>query len=292
MMKASTIKGNVTYKNSRRSKKVADWILTGVLLTGSLIMIIPFIWMVLTSFDWAARLKIPFPPRFWPEEFSFKTYQMAFTNIPMLKYMINSIIVSVGVIVVSLLSAVLSGYAISKLKFKGANIVLLLALSTMMIPFEMTMIPQYLMFAKIKLLDTYWSFFLPALNYAFGTFLAKSFIDQLPGSLREAAIIDGANEFTVFVKVYLPLCIPILATMIILQFLAVWNDLLWPLLALKTPDKYTIQLGLAMFSYNKDLPLPSVIMAATTVSLTPVIVLYLFLQRYIVESIALSGVKQ
>jgi len=291
-MKASTIKGNVTEKNSRRSKKVADWILTGVLLIGSLVMIIPFIWMVLTSFDWAARLKIPFPPRFWPEEFSLKTYQMAFTNIPMLKYMINSIIVSVGVIVVSLLSAVFSGYAISKFKFKGANIVLLLALSTMMIPFEMTMIPQYLMFAKIKLLDTYWSFFLPALNYAFGTFLAKSFIDQLPGSLREAAIIDGANEFTVFLKVYLPLCIPILATMIILQFLAVWNDLLWPLLALKTPDKYTIQLGLAMFSYNKDLPLPSVIMAATTVSLTPVILLYLFLQRYIVESIALSGVKQ
>ncbi|WP_243459675.1 carbohydrate ABC transporter permease [Metabacillus bambusae] len=279
-------------RSLNRSKVISDWILTSVLLIGSLVMIIPFIWMVLTSFDWAARLKIPFPPRFWPEEFSIRTYQMAFTNIPMLKYMINSLFVSVGVILFSLTSALLSGYAISKLKFKGANIVLLLALSTMMIPFEMTMIPQYLMFAEFKLLDTYWAFFLPALNYAFGTFLAKSFIDQLPGSLREAAIIDGASEFTVFIKIYLPLCIPILATMIILQFLAVWNDLLWPLLALKTPDKYTIQLGLAMFSYNKDLPLPSVIMAATTVSLIPVIVLYLFLQRYIVESIALSGIKQ
>jgi multiple sugar transport system permease protein len=287
-------KGNVPMnkRSLNRSKVISDWILTSVLLIGSLVMIIPFIWMVFTSFDWAARLKIPFPPRFWPEEFSIRTYQMAFTNIPMLKYMINSLIVSVGVILFSLTSALLSGYAISKLKFKGANIVLLLALSTMMIPFEMTMIPQYLMFAEFKLLDTYWSFFLPALNYAFGTFLAKSFIDQLPGSLREAAIIDGASEFTVFIKIYLPLCIPILATMIILQFLAVWNDLLWPLLALKTPDKYTIQLGLAMFSYNKDLPLPSVIMAATTVSLIPVVVLYLFLQRYIVESIALSGIKQ
>ncbi|MBO1514857.1 carbohydrate ABC transporter permease [Metabacillus sp. BG109] len=287
-------KGNVPMnkRSLNRSKVISDWILTSVLLIGSLVMIIPFIWMVLTSFDWAARLKIPFPPRFWPEEFSIRTYQMAFTNIPMLKYMINSLFVSVGVILFSLTSALLSGYAISKLKFKGANIVLLLALSTMMIPFEMTMIPQYLMFAEFKLLDTYWAFFLPALNYAFGTFLAKSFIDQLPGSLREAAIIDGASEFTVFIKIYLPLCIPILATMIILQFLAVWNDLLWPLLALKTPDKYTIQLGLAMFSYNKDLPLPSVIMAATTVSLIPVIVLYLFLQRYIVESIALSGIKQ
>ncbi|KKI92534.1 ABC transporter permease [Bacillus sp. SA1-12] len=282
----------INNKSLKHSKVIADWILTSVLLVGSLVMIIPFIWMVLTSFDWAARLKIPFPPRFWPEEFSIRTYQMAFTNIPMLKYMINSLIVSVGVILVSLMSALLSGYAISKLKFKGANIVLILALSTMMIPFEMTMIPQYLMFGEFKLLDTYWAFFLPALNYAFGTFLAKSFIDQLPGSLREAAIIDGASELTVFIKVYLPLCIPILATMVILQFLAVWNDLLWPLLALKTPDKFTIQLGLAMFSYNKDLPLPSVIMAATTVSLIPVIVLYLFLQRFIVESIALSGIKQ
>jgi multiple sugar transport system permease protein len=293
-MKAMSTKGNVPMnkRSLNRSKVISDWILTSVLLIGSLVMIIPFIWMVFTSFDWAARLKIPFPPRFWPEEFSIRTYQMAFTNIPMLKYMINSLIVSVGVILFSLTSALLSGYAISKLKFKGANIVLLLALSTMMIPFEMTMIPQYLMFAEFKILDTYWAFFLPALNYAFGTFLAKSFIDQLPGSLREAAIIDGASEFIVFIKIYLPLCIPILATMIILQFLAVWNDLLWPLLALKTPDKYTIQLGLAMFSYNKDLPLPSVIMAATTVSLIPVIVLYLFLQRFIVESIALSGIKQ
>ncbi|MDQ0343140.1 carbohydrate ABC transporter permease [Lederbergia wuyishanensis] len=279
-------------KSLKKSKLVGSLTLLVVLLVGSLIMIIPFVWMLLTSFDWAARLNIPFPPRFWPKDFSTRTYELAFKNIPMLKYMINSAIISIGVIFVSMMSALLSGYAISKLRFKGSMIVLVLALSTMMIPFEMTMIPQYLLFAKIKLLDTYWAFYLPALNYAFGTFLAKSFIDQLPSTLREAAIIDGAGEFRVFFKVYFPLCIPIIATMTILQFLGVWNDLLWPLLALKTPDKYTIQLGLAMFTYNKSQPLPSIIMAATTVSLIPVITLYLFLQRYIVESIALSGIKQ
>ncbi|MCJ7841269.1 carbohydrate ABC transporter permease [Lederbergia sp. NSJ-179] len=276
----------------KRTKLVNNIIVSSILLLGSVIMIIPFVWMLLTSFDWGARLNIPYPPRFWPKEFSIKTYQLAFTNMPMIKYMINSLIISIGVIFVSLMSALLSGYAISKLKFKGSMVVLVLALSTMMIPFEMTMIPQYLLFAKINLLDTYWAFFLPALNYAFGTFLAKSFIDQTPSSLREAAIIDGAGEFRVFFKVFLPLCIPIVATMAILQFLAVWNDLLWPLLALKTPDKYTIQLGLATFRHDKTVPLPSVIMAATTVSLIPVVTLYLFLQRYIVESIALSGVKQ
>lgn len=240
-----------------------------------------------------ARLNITFPPKIWPEEPSIRTYEVAFTNIKMFRYIINSIIVSAGVIVVSSLSALLSGYALSKLRFKGASLVLLLALSTMMIPFEMTMIPQYLLFSKLGLLDNYLAFYLPALNYAFGTFLAKAFIDQLPSSLREAAILDGAGEFTVFGRVYLPLCTPIIATMIILLFLGVWNEMLWPLLVLKNAAKYTIQIGLAMFTYNNGInQQPSIIMAATAVSLIPVVVVYMFLQRYIIESIALSGIKQ
>ncbi|UUZ79717.1 carbohydrate ABC transporter permease [Paenibacillus sp. P26] len=205
----------------------------------------------------------------------------------------NSAVISAGVIVVSRCSALLSGYALSKIKFRGGSFVLVLALSTMMIPFEMTMIPQYMLFSKLGLIDTYWAFYLPAVNYAFGTFLTKSFVDQLPASLREAAIMDGAGEFTVFSRIYLPLCTPIIATMVILLFLGVWNDLLWPLLALKNSAKYTIQLGLAMFTYNNGVNhLPSIIMAATTVSLVPVIAVYLFLQKYIIESIALTGIKQ
>jgi multiple sugar transport system permease protein len=276
-----------------RSKAVTHGGVLVLLSVSSLIMVIPFLWMLMTSFDWAARLNIPFPPKFWPQDFSLQTYEAAFLNIDMLRYIFNSLLVSFGVIVVSLFSALLSGYAISKIRFKGANAVLLLALSTMMIPFEMTMIPQYLLFDKLQLLDTYWAFYLPALNYAFGTFLAKQFIDQLPSSLREAAIMDGAREFTVFWRVYFPICTPIVATMTILQFLAVWNDLLWPLLVLNDPAKYTIQLGLAMFSYNQGMNhFPSIIMAATTISLIPILAVYVFLQRYIVESIALTGLKQ
>lgn len=277
----------------RKKTPVSQWILAIVLFLGSFIMIVPFLWMLVTSFDWGARLNITFPPKIWPEEPSIRTYEVAFTNIKMFRYIINSIIVSAGVIVVSSLSALLSGYALSKLRFKGASLVLLLALSTMMIPFEMTMIPQYLLFSKLGLLDNYLAFYLPALNYAFGTFLAKAFIDQLPSSLREAAILDGAGEFTVFSRVYLPLCTPIIATMIILLFLGVWNEMLWPLLVLKNAAKYTIQIGLAMFTYNNGInQQPSIIMAATAVSLIPVVVVYMFLQRYIIESIALSGIKQ
>lgn len=279
--------------SKRRQDAVAQWILVLLLSVGSLIMIIPLIWMISTSFDWAARLELCFPPRFWPADPSLKNYRAAFTNVPMLKYIGNSLMVAAGVIIVSVFSALLSGYALSKIRFRGSNFVLVLALSTMMIPFEMTMIPQYLLFSKIHLIDSYWAFYFPALNYAFGTFLAKAFIDQLPSSLREAAVIDGASEFTVFGRIYLPLCAPIVATMVILLFLGVWNELLWPLLALKTSSKYTIQLGLAMFTYNNGInKLPSIIMAATTVSLIPVIVVYLFLQRFIIESIALTGIKQ
>ncbi|MFC5653316.1 carbohydrate ABC transporter permease [Paenibacillus solisilvae] len=265
-----------------------------ILLTiGSFVMILPLIWMLSTSFDWSARLEIGFPPRFWPEDPSLKNYKAAFTNVPMLKYIFNSLVVSAGVIGVSVMSALLSGYALSKIRFRGSNLVLVLALSTIMIPFEMTMIPQFLLFSKINLIDSYWAFYLPALNYAFGTFLAKAFIDQLPSGLREAGVIDGANEFTVFGKIYFPICTPIVATLVILLFLGVWNDLLWPLLVLKSASKFTIQLGLAMFTYNNGINrFPSIIMAATIVSLVPVIFVYLFLQRYIIESIALSGIKQ
>ncbi len=285
----------VKVTRSQRRKKISfnQWLLTIVLFLGSFVMIVPFLWMLVTSFDWAARLHITFPPRLWPEEPSIRTFEVAFTSIKMLRYITNSIVVSVGVIIISALSALLSGYALSKLRFKGSNIVLLLALSTMMIPFEMTMIPQYLLFSKLGLVDNYLAFYLPALNYAFGTFLAKAFFDQLPTTLREAAILDGAKEVSVFSRVYLPLCTPIIATMVILLFLGVWNDMLWPLLILKKATKYTIQIGLAMFTYNNGIDKqPSIIMAATTVSLIPVVVVYMFLQRYIIESIALSGIKQ
>ncbi|GIP37172.1 sugar ABC transporter ATP-binding protein [Paenibacillus sp. J31TS4] len=277
----------------RKRWSTSQIVLFLVLILGSFVMIVPFLWMLVTSFDWAARLTITFPPKLWPEEPTLKTYQIAFTNIKMMRYISNSAVVSAGVIIVSALSALLSGYALSKIRFKGANIVLLLALSTMMIPFEMTMIPQYLLFAKLGLINSYWAFYLPALNYAFGTFLAKAFFDQLPTPLREAAVIDGASEIKVFSRVYLPLCTPIIATMIILLFLGVWNDMLWPLLVLKSSVKYTIQIGLAMFTYDNGInKQPSIIMAATAFSLIPVVVVYLFLQRYIIESIALSGIKQ
>lgn len=287
-------KNFLVYPSSHKQRKlIANSLIFICLSLSSFAMIIPFLWMIMTSFDWDTVLKIPFPPRFWPLKPSIKTYEMAFMNVPMLKYMLNSLYIAVIVILISCLSSLASGYALSKIRFKGHVIVLFLILSTMMIPFETTMVPQYMLFNKLGLINTYWAFYLPAIVYVFGTFFAKQYMDSLPLSLREAAKIDGANEFTIFSRIYLPLSGAAIATMIILLFLDVWNSLLWPLLVLSDPDKYTVQIGLAMFSYNKGInKMPAIILAATTVSLLPILILYLFLQRYIVESVALSGLKQ
>ncbi len=290
MTHAMTKSGGRTRK---RRVKTFDAIIMVLLTIGAVVFAIPFVWMVMTSFDKGAVVTAPFPPRFYPKEFSLYPYIVAMTNVKLLSFVKNSLVISVGTIVFSVGSAFLSGYALSKIRFKGSKWVLVLALSMMMIPFESTMVSKYMMFSKMGLLDSYWALFLPALSYPFGTFMAKQFIDGLPDSLREAGKIDGAGEFTIFSRIFLPLCNAVLATMVILQFLATWNDLLWPLLVIQNMDKYNIQIGMAMFSQDKGAaPMPAIMMAVTTLSILPVLAIYLFLQRYVVEGIATSGIKQ
>jgi ABC-type sugar transport system, permease component len=274
-----------------RSK--GDYIIFFVLLAGSVVMLLPILYMLGMSFDGKAILNIPFPPSLFPKEPSVMPYIIAFTNVPLFRYLLNSGTVSTGVILVSGISALAAGYSLSKIKFKGSKFVFILALSTMMIPFEMTMIPQYLLFSKLRLTNSYLAFYLPAVNYAFGTFLVKQFMDSLPSSLREAAKIDGASEFIIFLKVYFPLCINIITTLVILIFLGSWNDFLWPLIILNDPIKYTIQIGAAMFTYDQGANLmPAIRMVISLVSVAPILFVFLFLQRYIMESIASSGIKQ
>ncbi len=289
---------NISKKNPNFNCKnivnnIGNIIIYVFLIIGSIVMFVPIVWMITTSFDWKAVLEVPFPPKFYPQEFSIKPYIIAFKNIPMLKYMLNSLSISIGVVFINCTSALLAGYALSKIKFKGSNIILIFALSTIMIPFEMTMIPQYLLFSKLGLINSYMAFYLPAISYVFGTFLSKQYIDTLPDSLREAAKIDGAFEFRIFFRIFAPLCGPIISTLVILGFLWTWNDFLWPLIVLNDINKYTIQIGVALFTYNQGInQMPAIRMASSVVTIIPVLIIYIFLQRYIIESIALTGIKQ
>ena len=169
----------------------------------------------------------------------------------------------------------------------------MIALSTMMVPGEVTMTSRYFLFNRLGLTDSYWAFWLPTVAYMFGTYFTKQYMDSIPDSLRESALLDGAGELRIAFQIYMPLCGALIATLTILLFLGAWNDFLWPLIILSSPQKYTLQLGIAMFSYNQGLnQMPAIRMATTVIAIIPILILYLFLQRYIVESIALSGVKQ
>ncbi len=280
-------------KSYSRSQMIGKVILFLVLCIFAVILFIPLYWMVQTSFDAACVVDAPFPPRWFPKEPSLEPYQLVFKQLPMANYLMNTFIVAIGVILVSGSSSMLAAYALSKIKFKGHNVVLMMTMSVLMIPFELIMIPLYSLFFKIGLNNTYWCMWLPGLVYTFGTFFGKQYLDGIPDALREAAMIDGASEFRTFGQIYVPLMGSIIATIVVLLFLGAWNDLMWPMIALSSNSKWTVQIGLATFSLQQgSVPSPALRMAGACISLIPVLILYLFLQRFIVESIALSGIKQ
>lgn len=293
-MAAVTAPRKITSK--KRKELISDLIIITVLGIGSLTMIVPFWWMVSTALDAAAMFDMIMPPVFWPQEFSTRAFYIAFNNVPMMRYMFNTFVVAAGNITISILSAIMAGYALSKIRFKGSTVVLMIALSTVMIPAPVMMVPRFFLFHRFGLVDSYLAFWLPAAAYAFGTFFVKQYMDSIPDSLRESARIDGASELRIALQIYMPLCGAMIATLVILIFLGTWNDFMWPMIILTSPSRYTVQLGMAMFSMAQgnmqSADLPAVRLAITTVSIIPVLIMYLCLQRFIVESIALSGVKQ
>lgn len=284
-------KGTTSLKGEKRLNQA---IIIIVLALGTLTMIVPFWWMISTSFDGAVTVDdIPFPPRFYPLIPSTRNYMVAFSNVPMFKYIGNSLIVAAGNMIISIFSAISCGYALSKIPFKGRGLILMIALSTMMVPGEVTMVSRYFLFQRLGLVNSYMAFWLPAFAYVFGTFFAKQYMDSIPDSLRESALMDGAGELRIAFQIFMPLCGALVATLAVLLFLGSWNDFMWPMIILTSPKKYTLQVGVALFATNGGLSKqPGVRMASTCISIIPILIVYLFLQRYIVESIALSGVKQ
>ncbi|KKI90174.1 sugar ABC transporter permease [Bacillus sp. SA1-12] len=261
-----------------------------LLICGCLLMA-PFIWMVSVGFDRTANVTMPFPPKLIPENPSPFNYGIVFENGRLIQSYINSGFITVISVFLSVSSALLAGYAFSKGKFKGKKVLFLIVLCTLMIPMEPRLIPLYKLFNSVNLLNTYWPLILPSIISGMLIFLCKQFFDQLPDTLREAAQIDGAGEFKTFFRVYLPLAGPIAATMVILSFIWSWNDFMWPLVVLSDQDLHTVPLYLASFSLENGTSLGGLTMALATVSILPIIIVYLFLQRYIIQSIALSGVK-
>jgi multiple sugar transport system permease protein len=274
-------------RNFRRLQQIVIFI---IMTIGAIAMIAPFEWMLATSFSRSANVAMPRIPTFWPSDPSFFNYKVASTNLPLLRYYLNSILVTTISTFGYLFFSSLTGYAFAKGRFVGKTLLFIILLTTLMIPFEIRMIPMYLLMRQLHLNDTYAALILPFISGGFGTFLMRQYISAIPDELIDAARVDGASELTIYARVVLPLCGPALAALTVLSALWRWNDVLWPLLVLSDRSLYTITFGLAIASRSQGI-FTGVALATSAIAILPIMILYLFLQRYIIRGIMLTGLK-
>ena len=259
-----------------------------LLLPLSLLMLTPLLWMAMTSIQTPNEAQ-QFPPVL-PSGIHWQNYTNALHAAPFGRFFLNTAIVTGACVLGNLVFCSLAGYAFARLRFFGNNVVFVLILATLMVPFQVVLIPTLLIVKSVGLIDHLGALVVPSLVTAFGVFLMRQFFVSLPPDLEEAGRIDGASRVGVFTKILLPLMGPPLATLATLTFLDIWNDFLWPLVAIQSPQHMTMQLGLSTFQgeHLTDWPL---LMAATLMSQLPVILLFLAGQRLFVRSIASSGIK-
>lgn len=255
---------------------------------GALITAFPFAWMLLSSVKPQSE-SIDYPPHLLPQNPTFEYYARLFTELDFGRYLVNTLIV-VAIGVVGLLFMAMAGYAFAKYDFRGKSGLFFLVLATMMIPVQVTMIPTYLILNGFKLTNTLVGIALPTLVSGFGIFLFRQFMVTIPTEVIEAARIDGAGELRVFATIVLPMSKPILAVQAVLAFIAGWNSFLWPLIIASDQKLYTLSVGLALL--NQQLAVnPSLQMAAASVMVVPILIVFIVFQRYVVQGFALSGLK-
>jgi multiple sugar transport system permease protein len=260
-----------------------------VLFPLAIVMIVPMIWMVITSVETLNETR-HFPPIVVPSGIRWQNYTAVLQQAPFTRWFLNTLIVTVVVVAGNLLFCSLAGYAFARIKFFGRDVAFILVLATLMIPFQVIMIPTFLIVRKLGLIDTLGALIVPNLAGAFGIFLLRQFFRSLPVELEEAARIDGASRLGVLFKIVLPLSGPVLATVAVVTFLWTWNDFLWPLVTIYSPNNMTLQLGLTTFQGAHQTN-THLLMAANVMSVLPVLLLFFVAQRFFIRGIATSGLK-
>ena len=261
-----------------------------VLTLGLVVMVIPFLWMVISSIKPEAEVRAV-PPTWWPETVTLDNYESLFRRLDFPIYFLNSTLVALAVTAGNVVFGSMLGYALAKLDFPGKRAVFGLVLMTLMIPGVVTFVPLFMLTTNIGLTNTLPGMFLPFLAGPFGVFLMRQFISGLPDELIHAARVDGAGELRIFFSIILPLCGPALATLGILTVLTSWNNFLWPLVVAQTEDKYTLPVALALYSVGQNATQYGLLLAGAVVVVIPVIAVFLALQRYIMQGISMTGIK-
>jgi len=263
----------------------------GLLTLGCLVTLVPFLWMLGTSLKSSTEI-IRLPPTIIPERPSLQSYHTIITDprVPLARFYFNSFFVTTMVVTMVLFTSSLAGFVFAKYQFFGKNALFTLALATMMIPFQVTMIPAYLILTRLRLTDSLWGLIVPGATSAFGIFLMKQFIEGIPSELIDAARIDGTSEFGIYTRIVLPQMGPALATLGIFQFMGTWNDYLWPLIVITTTERRTLPIMLTWYNSQhgarQDLS-----MAASVLVILPITIVYFLFQRWIVQGVALTGFK-
>ena len=262
-----------------------------ILILGLVGTLLPFFYIMVSSLKTTAELRQT-PPDFFPKKPTFEHYTTILTDekIPLAQNLFNSIFVSLTRVVITLFTSSFAGFIFAKYHFKGKNLAFGIILIQIMIPFQVVMIPNYLLTVKLGLIDSLWALIVPAFIDAYGIFMMKQFIEAMPTELMDAARIDGASEFGIYSKIIIPQMGPPLASLGIFTFMSTWNDYLWPLIVLTSPEKRTIPLLVVWFQ-TQHVSNQGLVLAASILTLLPIFVVYIFLQRWIVDQATSSAFK-
>ncbi|MHA7275882.1 carbohydrate ABC transporter permease [Arthrobacter sp. HLT1-21] len=282
----------VTQTRPRRSplrQRPKVWLYL-VLTLGMIAMILPFVWMILGSFKTNAEIR-QYPLNFWPLEPTLDNYTELFVRLDFATFFANSLVVAIFVTAGNIIFSSMVGYALAKLEFAGKKVLFILVLGTLMVPGVVTFVPLFVLTANLGLVNSYPGLILPFLIAPLGVFLMRQFMLSLPDELIEAARIDGASEWRIFLRVIMPLCGPAVATLTILTFLASWNNFLWPLVVATSEDRYTLPVALALYSVGQNAAEYGLMMAGAVVVVLPILLIFVLLQKYFVQGIALTGIK-
>lgn len=262
-----------------------------ILILGLVATLLPFFYIIVSSLKTEAELRQT-PPDFFPQQPTLKHYLTILTdeNIPIERNVANSVIVSLARVFITLFTSSFAGYIFAKYHFKGKNLAFGIILIQIMIPFQVVMIPNYLLVVRFGLIDSLWALIIPTMVDAYGIFMMKQFIESMPAELMDAARIDGASEFGIYSRIILPQMGPPLASLGIFTFMATWNDYLWPLIVLTSPEKRTIPLLLVWFQ-TQHTSNQGLVLAASILTLLPIFFVYIFMQRWIVDQATQSAFK-
>ncbi len=272
-------------------EKIRRLVIVTVLAAILLIVLIPVWWAVVLSFDRTATTALP-DFSWLPHEWSTFNYKAAARLIDLPKYYLNTLFVTAVNIIVSVFFAMMCGFAFAKGRFWGKKFLYVFMLAVMMVPFESRMVPLFIQYRNWGMLNTYLPLILGQLAYVYGIFFARQNIASIPDSLVESVYLDGGGVWRVFVSIILPLSKPVMATLGIMQAIAHWNAYLWPLVVIRDSSKQVISVGVALFNAQQDSVYYGPRMAVAVLSAIPLAIIFLFLQKYIVASVAVSGIKQ